>query len=138
MGAENILKDLVTNHILGIGVWNLTKSEFNVLENITGHNKKSYPSLLDFIKEICEPCDVEMVLSDLKNYMQASQGDYQSSFRLKLESNQSKWVFLKGNKITASSTGDNLFYVVMLNVSGSNFVTGNDKRMNLLDADYFI
>ncbi len=26
----------------------------------------------------------------------------------------------------------------MLSVSGSNFVTGNDKRMNLLDADYFI
>ena len=35
MGAENILKDLVANHMLGIGVWNLTRKEFNVLENIT-------------------------------------------------------------------------------------------------------
>ena len=138
MGAENILKDLVANHMLGIGVWNMTRKEFNVLENITDSAKRSYPSLLDFIKEICEPYDVEMVISDLKHYMQATQGDYQSSFRLKIKNNFSKWVFLKGNKITASSTGDSLFYVVMLNVSGGNFVTGNDKRTNLLEADYFI
>ena len=70
--------------------------------------------------------------------MQASQGDYQSSFRLKIKNNFSKWVFLKENKITASSTGDSLFYVVMLNVSDGNFITGNDKRTNLLEADYFI
>ena len=138
MGADNIIKDLVSNHMLGVGVWNLTKKQFNVLENITGHSKRSYTSLIEFIEEICEPFDVEVVVAELNHYMQDPQGDYQSTFRLRVKGDSSRWVSLKGNKVTASSTADELFYVVMLNVSGGNFVTGNDRRTNLLDDDFFL
>lgn len=32
MGADNIIKDLVSNHMLGVGVWNLKKNSLMCLK----------------------------------------------------------------------------------------------------------
>lgn len=138
MGAANILKDLVSNKMLGIGVWNITQDKFTVVEEITGYNQLTYSSLPEFIEAIASPLDVEMVLMEFKKYIHHPQANYKSTFRLKSSEKEPNWVLLKGNKITAHSTGDEIFYVIILNVSGDNFEAGNDPKTNLVAEKFFI
>lgn len=138
MGAANILKDLVSNKMLGIGVWNITQDKFTVVEEITGYNQLTYSSLPEFIEAIASPLDVEMVLMEFKKYIHHPHANYKSTFRLKSSEKEPNWVLLKGNKITAHSTGDEIFYVIILNVSGDNFEAGNDPKTNLVAEKFFI
>lgn len=138
MGADRIVKDLVIKRMVGIGLWNLTEEKFTVVEEITDFNQHEYATLTEFIGKIVSPLDKQMVLCELEEYIQQPKDDYQSTFRLKTEDGSPRWVTLKGNEKISSTTGDELFYIVILNVSGGNFMTGNDKRTNLLEADFFL
>lgn len=138
LGAENIVKDLVSKRMVGIGVWNITRKKFTIVEDITGFDQNYYSTLTDFVEKIIHPLDKQMVLAELKKYTQQPTEDYQSTFRLNTHQDSPQWVTIKGDKTVDSVTGDELFYIVMMNVSDGNFVTGNDKRTNLLEADFFI
>ena len=77
LGAENIVKDLVSKRMVGIGVWNITRKKFTIVEDITGFDQNYYSTLTDFVEKIIHPLDKQMVLAELKKYTQQPTEDYQ-------------------------------------------------------------
>lgn len=135
---ELVFHTAIKDGLMGAGIWNMTANTFDIMEKITGYPSDYFHSLPDFIDKIALEKDRQLAHSDIKSYLNGKQTTFNSTFRIETKNHQYKWLLIKGKVIHEAVSGDKNFQLMFHDVTGKNYLTGNDEETNLLNRKYFI
>lgn len=123
---------------MGVGIWDMKNDTFELMEQITNYPNGSFQSLPDFIDKVVLEKDRKLAHHDLQEYLDEKYDMYRSTFRIQTKDGQYKWLLFKGRIANNDRTGSQRFDLLIHDVSGRNYSSGNDAQTNLLNRDFFI
>ena len=135
---NSIFQQVIASRQVGVVVWELMQGNLSIHEKFTGYDTEPIQNFTDFIRLIVYEKDLEMALRGIENYLENPSIDYKSNFRIRTKSNEIKWVLFKGAFVATKGSDNDILQILMFDVSGRNFDSGNDEITNLLNRDSFL
>lgn len=135
---RTVIRSALNEGQLGVGIWLVKNDTLELSEEITGYPGGYFRTMSDFINEVVYEKDQELARSDLQEYIDDSSHMFRSTFRILTKDKKTKWVLLKGKIERDILTGDQRFNIQFYDVSGTNFLSGNDEETNLLNREFFV
>lgn len=123
---------------MGVAIWDMKNETFEIMEQITNYPNDSFESLPDFIDTVALEKDRKIAHSDLQDYLDEKYDMFRTTFRIQTKDGQYKWMLLKGRIANNDRAGEQRFDILLHDVSGTNYLSGNDEETNLLSRTYFI
>lgn len=123
---------------MGVAIWDMKNNTFELMEQITDYPADSFKSLPDFIDIVALEKDRRMAHCDLQDYLDEKHDMFRTTFRIQTKDGQYKWMLLKGRIANNDRVDEQRFDLLLYDVSGQNYLSGNDEETNLLNRNYFI
>jgi diguanylate cyclase (GGDEF)-like protein/PAS domain S-box-containing protein len=124
----------------GVFEWNINKNEMFISEKIkeiTGYKCNYIKNIAEFINTIAYKQDKLLAMKDLYDHIYGSLQFYQSTFRIRTENGEIRWVLLKG-KIVKDKTGSCSFLSgVMADVTENKIFEGCDSLTKIPNRAFF-
>lgn len=135
---NSIFQQVISTKQVGVVIWELMHGNIFIHEEFSEYDTKSITNFTEFIRLIAYEKDLEMALQGIENYLENPSIDYKSNFRIRTKSNEIKWVLFKGAFVATKGSDNDILQILMFDVSGRNFDSGNDEITNLLNRDSFL
>lgn len=135
---NSIFQQVIATKQVGVVVCESIHNTIFIHEEFSGYNTKSMTDFLEFIHLIAYEKDLSMAVHDFQNYLENPAGEYKSNFRIQTKSGEIKWVLFRGMFVKNDETKEDVLQILMYDVSGRNFESGNDEITNLLSRDTFL
>lgn len=104
----NTYKRIFSENNTSVWEWNISKNQMyvsNSIKNLTNSNSNSFNSMTEFINNLSYEEDTVLAQKDLKDFINGYVPFYQSTFRIKTDNDEIKWVLLKGSFTTNEEDG---------------------------------
>ena len=135
---NSIFQHIIATKQVGVIIWELMHGNIFIHEEFSEYDTKSITNFTDFIRLIAYEKDLLMALQGIQNYLENPSIDYKSNFRIQTKSGEIKWVLFKGKFVANDQAEDDILQILMYDVSGRNFESGNDEITNLLNRNSFL
>ncbi|NLJ57739.1 MAG: EAL domain-containing protein [Tissierellia bacterium] len=135
--------DIIYRHALKVGdigicKWNIDNNEIYIAENISGYQLHSVKNMVEFLSSIAYYKDKELAIQDLDDYLKGLTMFYLSTFRIRTEAGEIKWVLIRGKIFKDQVRGDRILHLIMFNVTGNKLHEGHDTITNLINDKFFL
>ncbi|MBV7271801.1 GGDEF and EAL domain-containing protein [Clostridium sp. PL3] len=127
---NEVYKRAVNGGNFGVFEWSINKNEMFISEKIkelTGYKFEYVKDMMEFINVIAYEEDKILAMRDLNRHISGDLPFYQSTFRIKNQNGQIRWVRFKGKIFKDKAGRYNLFSGVMSDVTKNKMLEGCDN-----------
>ena len=124
----------------GILEWNIDKEEMSIsekIEEITGYKFDGIKNIYEFINIISYEEDTILAMKDLNDHINGILPFYQSTFRIRTENGEIRWILLKGKIFKYKIENYNLLSGVMSDVTENKILEGCDSLTKIPNRVFF-
>lgn len=136
-----IQKRVLSGGNLGFFECNILKKEMlfsQKVEEIVGYKLNGINDMYEFIKCIAYKEDAVLALKDLYDHINGNLTSYQSTFRIRTESGEIRWVLLKGKIFKDDTDKYNLLSGVMTDITDNKILEGCDSLTKIPNRAFFV
>jgi len=140
LGGNSTYEHVFRENNTGIWEWNISKNEMFVSDSIKDlaiGKSGNFCSMTEFISQLSYEEDIVLAQKDLTDFLNGYVPFYQSTFRIKTESDEIKWVLLKGNFATNREDGSRCLSGILLEVLEIKLLERYDGLTLLPNRKYF-
>lgn len=138
--TDKMYKRALNGGNFGIFEWNINKNEMFISEKIheiTGYELNYIKNMAEFINIIVYEEDKTVAIKDLNNYINGFLPLYRSTFRIRAQNGDIRWMFLKGKIFKDKIENYNLFTGVMVDVTEDKVFEGCDSLTKIPNRVFF-
>lgn len=140
IGIDNSYTRILNAGNLGIWEWNINQNEIFIskeIKEMTGYKFDYIKDIVEFINTMVYEKDKMLALKDLNDYINGPLSFYQSTFRIRTEIGEIRWVLFKGKIIKDEIRNCNFFSGVMLDVTENKILEGCDNLTKVPNRAFF-
>lgn len=136
----DIYKRVLSGGNFGFFEWNIYKEEMFIsekIEEITGYKFNGIKNIYEFINIISYEEDTILAMKDLNDHINGLLPFYQSTFRIRTQNGEIRWILLKGKIFKDKIENYNLLSGVMSEVTENKILEGCDSLTKIPNRVFF-